>query len=104
MSVMKSSSHKKTSSNKETRLNIRANFHQKEVISQAAKIRNTTISNFVIEKAYEVAQSVVAEKTVFTLPTQQWQEFCQALDKKPKNNHSLRELLSKPDVFDSFQK
>ena len=38
---------------KEARFSIRASARQKEVIAQAARLRRTTMSDFVLEQAYQ---------------------------------------------------
>lgn len=89
-----------TVENKETRLNIRANSHQKKVIARAAKLRKTTISHFVLDNAYEMALAILAEETHFKLPEKKWQAFCEALDRKPKDIPALRKLLVEPSIFE----
>lgn len=85
---------------KPTRLNIRATQHQKDVISRAARIKNTTVSDFVLKRAYQDAQDIVGEQTRFELPPSQWREFCKALDSPPRDIPELRKLLTEPSVFD----
>ena len=47
------------SDSKETRINVRINREQKAVIARAARLRRTTISNFVIGNALQAASQVV---------------------------------------------
>ncbi len=82
------------------RLNIRVTEHEKEVLAQAARVANTTVSNFVLEKAYAEAQAVLGEQNRFGLPEPQWREFVRALDAPPKDIAQLRKLLAEPGVFD----
>ncbi len=89
-----------TSKDKPTRLNIRVSEHEKDVITRAADKVKTTVSNFVLQKAYAEAQAVLAEQNQFRLPEKKWQEFCKALDAPPKDIPALRKLLIKPGVFD----
>ena len=89
-----------TSGNKPTRLNIRVSEHEKDVITKAAVRLNTTVSNFVLQRAYAEAQAVLADQSQFRLPDKQWREFCKALDAPPKDIPALRNLLTKPGVFD----
>ena len=89
-----------TPETKPARLNIRVSEHEKDVLTRAAKASNTTVSGFVLEKAYAEAQAVLAEQGQFRLPAKQWRQFCAALDAPPKNLPQLRKLLSEPGVFD----
>lgn len=87
-------------SQKPGRLNIRVSEHEKEVITLAANSLNTTVSRFVLDSAYAEAQSILADRSRFTLDEKQWKKFCKALDAPPKNIPALRQLLSEPGVFD----
>ena len=89
-----------TSGNKPSRLNIRVSEHEKDVITKAAVRLNTTVSSFVLQKAYAEAQAVLADQNQFRLPDKQWREFCRAMDAPPKDISALRELLTSPGVFD----
>jgi uncharacterized protein (DUF1778 family) len=85
---------------RETNLNIRVTPQQKQVISQAAQLKQTTISNFVLQQAFEAAQDIVLEQRHFTLSNHEWKAFCKALDAAPRNYPKLRKLLIEPSVFD----
>ena len=89
-----------TTDTKMTRLNIRATRHQKEVISRAARVAHTSVSEFVLHRAYEDAQEVLAEQSHFRLSAKQWRQFCEALDAPPKDLPTLRRPLKEPGVFD----
>jgi uncharacterized protein (DUF1778 family) len=47
---------------RDNNLNIRVTPQQKEIITRAAYIRQTTVSNFVLEQACEAAQQIVLEQ------------------------------------------
>ncbi len=85
---------------KALRFSIRASATQKRVIAEAARIKETTISDFVLEQSLTAAQHVIADQVQFTLPKKQWKEFCDALDEPPKPIPALRRLLTKPGLFD----
>ncbi len=91
---------KQTHEGKLSRLNIRISEHQKDIIARAASTRNTTVSDFVLEQAYAEALSIVADQSQFSLDERRWKKFCKALDAPPKGIPALKELLSKPSVFD----
>ena len=86
--------------NKAKRLNIRVSEHENDVIARAATKMSTTVSNFVLQKAYSEAQAILADQSQFRLPDKKWRDFCKALDAPPKNIPALRKLLCKPSVFD----
>lgn len=89
------------SNHKASRFSIRASATQKRVIAEAARIKDTTISDFVLEQSLTAAQQVIADQAHFRLPKKQWKAFCEALDAPPKAIPVLRRLLTKPGLFDA---
>jgi uncharacterized protein (DUF1778 family) len=92
---------KSAKTQKESRFSIRASVAQKKVIAQAARIRDTTMSDFVLEQALAAAEQVIADQAQFTLPKKKWAAFCAALDAKPRSIPALRRLLTRPGAFDA---
>jgi uncharacterized protein (DUF1778 family) len=85
---------------RETNLNIRVTPQQKQVISQAAQLKQTTVSHFVLQQAFEAAQDIILEQRHFTLSSLEWKAFCKALDAAPRNYPRLKKLLTEPGIFD----
>jgi uncharacterized protein (DUF1778 family) len=91
----------KASTQKASLISIRASVTQKRVIAEAARIKDTTISDFVLEASLTAAQQVIADQVQFRLPKKQWVKFCDALDASKNPPPALRRLLTKPDLFDT---
>lgn len=58
-----------------------------------------------IKKALEEAladlnELIELEKTLFKLNDEQWEEFCEALDRPPKSVEGLKKLFNEKGVFD----
>lgn len=85
---------------REIKVQLRMRPLQKEVIVRAAKIKQTTLTNFMIEHAFEAAQNILADQVHFYLSPTKWDEFVAALDAPPKDLPQLRKLLTEPSVFD----
>src|SRR5262249_2627635 len=60
-----------TSSNKESRLSIRVDPERKTVIARAAKQHGHTISDFVLENAYQMATELLADEGTIALSKKQ---------------------------------
>ena len=93
-------------SQKAVRINIRASERQKSVLKKAARLRQTTMSDFVLENAVKAAQEVIAQqkladRTHFALPKAQWEAFCAALDAPPKPKPALKKLMTEPSIFNA---
>jgi uncharacterized protein (DUF1778 family) len=87
--------------NRQTRLNIRATEDQKATIAHAARLKHSTISEFVLNRACRDAEEILADQNDFPLPARQWSEFNQALDAPPQPVQALRQLLAERGVFDA---
>lgn len=85
---------------KETKVQLRMRPLQKDVIARAAELRQTTVTNFMIEQAFQAAQQILADQTHFYLSPEKWDEFCAALDAPPTKKLKLQKLLTEPSVFD----
>jgi len=99
--LAKASTARKVSNQKASRFSIRASATQKRVIAEAARIKDTTISDFVLEQSLTAAQHIIADQVQFRLPQKQWKKFCEALDAPPKTIPALRRLLTKPGPLDA---
>lgn len=85
---------------REAKIQLRMRALQKDVIARAAELKQTTMTNFMVEHAFNAAQQILADKTHFYLSPEKWDEFCAALDAPPRELPELRKLLSQPGVFD----
>jgi uncharacterized protein (DUF1778 family) len=85
---------------KESKILLRLRPAQKDLIARAAQVKQTTLTNFMVEHALSAAQKVLADQVQFSLSPERWDAFCAALDAPPKVIPALRKLLKKPGVFD----
>ncbi len=85
---------------KATKVQLRLRAAEKAVIARAAELRRTTLSQFMLEHAYQAAQQVLADQVQFVLPAARWKAFCQALDAPPREIPALKRLLTRKGVFD----
>jgi uncharacterized protein (DUF1778 family) len=91
----------RTRTAKETRLSVRINPSQKAVITRAAQLRRTTVTDFVVDQAFQAASQLLADETQLAMSPQQFKAFCHALDAPPaKNLKAMRTLLKEPSVLD----
>ena len=98
--MAKTNTMRKASAQKASRFSIRASATQKRIIAEAARIKDTTISDFVLEQSLTAAQQIIADQVQFRL-TKKRKKFCDALDEPPKTIPALRRLLTKPGLFDA---
>ncbi|CAN5688890.1 hypothetical protein BH10CYA1_BH10CYA1_03970 [soil metagenome] len=91
---------RKSRTTKTKTLNLRVTEEQKSAFEQAALIRQTKVSNFILNNAYEAAQEVIRDQYIMSVSEDQWTAICHALDNPPKSNPALRKFLSSKSVFD----
>jgi uncharacterized protein (DUF1778 family) len=84
-----------------TRINIRVAPVTKKLLKSAAKLRKSSLSDFVLNSSMVAAENVLADQTRFVLPADKWAAFNAALDAPPKELPALKRLFAKPSVFES---
>lgn len=86
-------------STKEKRLSIRATEPEKALLAQAARLRRTNVSQFVLQASLEAANAVVVDQTEYRLSSGEWEAFCCRLDEPPKAIPALRQLFGENELF-----
>ncbi|MDQ7051132.1 MAG: DUF1778 domain-containing protein [Enterobacterales bacterium] len=81
-------------SKKNALINIRVHKSTRDFIDQAAQSIGKDRSDFMLEAAYEKAQDILLDKTLFILNGAQWKQFNQLLDCPPQPNQKLISLLN----------
>jgi len=69
---------------------------QKDVIARAASLKQTTLTNFMVEHAFQRAQQILADQVHFYLSREKWDAFCATLDAPPRTNRACSMSLSSP--------
>ena len=101
---MRKTRSKTAASLKATKVQLRLRPDQKAVLVRAAELRHTSLSNFMLEHAFDAAQQVLAEQVDIVMPPAEWEAFCKALDSPPRPIPALRKLLTQAGVFDGRAK
>jgi uncharacterized protein (DUF1778 family) len=90
-----------TQSNKESRLSIRVDRKRKAVIARAAKQHGYTISDFVLENAYQIATELLADEGTIALTKKQVAHIFEVLDHpSAKSVAAIRKLLTERSILD----
>lgn len=88
------------SSPKSERVGMRVTALQRELLTEASRATRTSVSDFVLNAATDAAEQVLADRTNFRLPPEQWEAFARALDTAPRSLPRLRQLIETPTVLD----
>ena len=85
---------------KDERIALRASHEERELIAQASRVTDTTVSDFVLQASLARAEDVLAERREFVLPPEQWEAFVAMLDRPTIDRPRLRRLLVESSVLD----
>ncbi len=88
-----------TTTQKDTRIDLRIENTQKDFLVYAASLQNKKLSAFVVDCALKEAEELVSNKIQFALPPQQWKVFCTALDRPAREIPKLKKLFKAPNIF-----
>ena len=97
---MRKTKPKTPASLKGTKIQLRLRPAQKAVLARAAELRQTSLSQFMLEHACEAAQQVLAEQVDIVMPPAEWDAFCKALDAPPRQIPALKKLFTEASIFD----
>jgi len=90
-----------TTAPKESRLSIRVDPKRKAVIARAAKTHGHTLSDFVVENAYQMAAELLADEGTIALSKKQVAQIFEVLDHPPaKSVAAIRKLLTERSILD----
>ena len=92
---------RKVGSARESRLSIRVDAARKAVIARAAKRSGETLSDFVLENAYQVATELLADEGPVSLTRKQLAHIFETLDNPPPASvAAVRKLLTQRSILD----
>lgn len=85
---------------RESRWNLRVASDDDIVVRKAADESDRDLSEFVRSAAVLEAERILADRRVFALDDARWDRFVEILDRPPRVPAGLRELFSRPSVFE----
>ena len=90
----------KTGETRGRRWDLRASDSEDALVRAASDATETRFSSFVRHAAVVEARRILADRTRFSLEDSEWEQFNRLLDRPPRVPEGLRELFSKPNVFE----
>lgn len=79
---------------RDTVINVRLSTKSRDLIDRAAAVVGKTRSEFILEIVREHAIDVLLNQRLFSLSTEQFEQFLQALDQSPEPSDRLRQLFA----------
>jgi uncharacterized protein (DUF1778 family) len=89
----------KAARSKGARLNFRVREEQKAVLEEAAALSGRSLTEFVLASAQSAANDILADRSRFILPAEQWHAFVAALERPPRELPRIATLLASPSML-----
>ena len=74
-------------------INIRATGGEIELIDQAARAAHKSRSDFMLEAATRAAEDALFDRSIFSMPAEEWETYLATIASPPEPTTALRELL-----------
>lgn len=81
--------------NRSARLGLRATPQQEAVLRRAAEVTHRSMTEFILDSAYQAAERTLLDQRLFTVTGRQSQVFLKLLDRPAKDNAGLKDLFAK---------
>ena len=85
---------------KDQRISMRVSAAQRELLTEASRTEEITLTEFIIDAATTRAEDVLADRRHFVLDADAYRAFLQVLDRPVQDKPKLRRLLIEPSVFE----
>lgn len=85
---------------RDRRWDLRVAESEDALVRAASDLADTSFTGFIRLAAVSEARRILADRTKFELGDSDWQSFLELLDRPPRVPEGLRDLFSKPSVFE----
>ncbi len=90
----------KVKETRDHRWDLRVAESEDALVRAASEQADTSFTGFIRSAAVAEARRVLADRTSFVLEGPDWESFTELLERPPQVPDGLRDLLSKPSVFE----
>ena len=80
-------------------INLRVSPEQQALIDRAAGVTKQSRTEFLLQSAWERAEHVLLDQTLFVLNAADWRAFMNVLDTPPPANAELKKLLARAPLW-----
>jgi len=87
--------------NRSSRLGLRATPEQETVLRRAAEVAHKSLTDFILDAAYQAAEQTLLDQRLFKVSGSQYQALLKMLDRPEKENPGLADLFSRRPVWPS---
>ena len=84
-----------TTAARSARLGLRTTPEQEVVLRRAAKVSNKSMTEFILDSAYQAAEQTLLEQRLFLVTGSQSQALLSLLDRPARDNPGLKDLFAR---------
>lgn len=85
---------------KDETIEVRAAANTKALLAAAARVRHTSMSEFILSSAVREAENALADQRVFQVPDENWAAFMAILDAPSVSDADIAALARSPAPWD----
>jgi uncharacterized protein (DUF1778 family) len=89
-----------TATTRSARLGLRATPEQEIVLRRAADVAHKSLTDFILDAAYQAAEQTLLDQRLFMVSGSQYQALLDLLDRPASDNPGLADLFSRRPVWD----
>jgi uncharacterized protein (DUF1778 family) len=89
-----------TASARSARLGLRATPEQEAVLRRAAEVAHKSLTDFILDAAYQAAEQTLLDQRFFMVSGHQYQALLDMLDQPESDNPGLADLFSRRPAWD----
>ena len=86
-------------STRSARLGLRATPEQETVLRRAAEVTHKSLTDFILDAAYQAAEQTLLDQRVFMVSGSQYQALLEMLNRPESDNPGLTDLFSRRPVW-----
>ena len=88
-----------TATTRSARLGLRATPEQEAVLRRAADVAHKSLTDFILDAAYQAAEQTLLDQRLFMVSGSQYQALLDMLDRPESDNPGLADLFSRRPVW-----
>jgi len=85
-----------TSATRTARLGLRTTPQQEAVLRRAAEVSHKSMTDFILDSAFQAAQQTLLDQRLFVMSGQQAHALLELFDRPEQENPGLKDLFSRP--------
>ena len=84
-----------TTATRTARLGLRTTPQQEAVLRRAAEVSHKSMTDFILDSAYQAAEQTLLDQQLFLVSGSQSQTLLELLDRPEQDNRGLKDLFSR---------